>query len=65
MSKVDPYGVCGEQVDCNSVQCTKSVYVICNIIIVLMCLGKWAYYRVGMSLSVEHVLVKIVQWRKS
>ena len=24
MSKVDPCGVCGEQVDCNSVQCTKS-----------------------------------------
>ena len=30
-------------------------------VVVLMCLGRSVYYRVQMSLSVEHVLVKIVQ----
>ena len=31
VSKVGPCGVCGEQVDCNSIQCTK-----CQ---------RWVYYR--------------------
>ena len=31
------------------------------IVVVLMCLGRSVYCRVQMSLSVEHVLVKIVQ----
>ena len=26
------------------------------IVVVLMCLGRWVYYHVGMSLSVEYVL---------
>ena len=30
-------------------------------VVVLMCLGRSVYYGVQMSLSVEHVLVKIVQ----
>ena len=35
---VDPCGVCGERVGCNSIQCTK-----CQggfIVVVLMCLGR-------------------------
>ena len=31
------------------------------IVVILMCLGRWVYYRVGMSLSAEHVLLIIVQ----
>ena len=31
------------------------------IVVVLMCLDRWVYYHVGMSLFVEHVLVIIVQ----
>ena len=32
---------------------------------VLMCLGKSVCYHVGMSLSVEHVLVIIIQQRRT
>ena len=57
VSKVDPCGVCCERVGCNSIQCTK-----CQ---------RWVHRRRSdmprqvsltvMSLSVEHILVIIVQ----
>ena len=54
VSKVDPCGICGERVGCNSIHCKK-----CK---------RWVHRRcsdvprhIGMSLSVEHVLVIIVQ----
>ena len=58
-SKVDPCGVCGEWV----IVILLSVQNVRGglIIVVLMCLGRWVYYHVGMSSSVEHVLLRVVQ----
>ena len=57
--KLDPCSVCGTglAVILLSVQNFKGGFII----VVLMCLGRRVYYRVGMSLSVEYVLVIIVQ----
>ena len=59
VSKVVPCGVCGKQVGYNSIKCRNCQSGF--IIVVLMCLGRRVYYCVGMSLSVEHVLVIIVK----
>ena len=40
-----------------SVQNVKSGFTV----VALLCLGRWIYYRVRMSLSEEHILVRIVQ----
>ena len=56
VSKVDLCGVCCERVSW-SVQNVRGGFIL----VVLVCLDRWVYYRVGMSLSVEHVLAIIVQ----
>ena len=59
VSKVDPCCVCGEWVGCNSIQCTKWqkwVHCCCSDVP-----RQVSHDHVRMSLSVEHVLVIIVQ----
>ena len=71
--KMDPCGASGEQVGCNSLQCTKCqrlVHCCCSDVprqvyyLVyyhhIKCIIR-VYYYVGMSLSIKHVLVIIVQ----
>ena len=58
VSKVDPCGVFGEKFGCSSIECTSVSGGF--IVVVLMYLGRCVYYHVGMSLSLEHVLVIIV-----
>ena len=55
VSKVDPCGVCDEQVVCNSIQCTKcqtQVYHRCSVV-------------PRITWSVEYVLVIIIEERRS
>ena len=55
VSSVDPCGVCG--VILLNVRNVRGQLTV----VALMCLGVLVYYCVGMSLSVEHILVIIIQ----
>ena len=63
VSNADPYGACGERVGCNSIQYTKCqwwVYCLCSGVPRQLSLLSCRYV-----LSVEHVLVIIVWWRRN
>ena len=59
VSKLDPSGVCGERVGCNSIQCTKCVRPV-----LLYCCEKWEFTVADEARlrGVEGRMVRMVCW---